>query len=474
MTHSEKTIIVCGDGLAGLMTTLALTRSLGDTHRIVLIAEPEPLQRVVYGSTTAPAAYDFLRMLGLNEPSLFMGTSTSFAWGTEYNNWPGATTKWVQCHHQPFPILAGVPLQHHLTRNKRALSPLLIGAVASTKGKFAHPPEDKAHPLSRAEYGYQFSALEWSHLIRTALSGVRAEIVNEKIASVEAEDGEISGLVLNSGETVSGDLYLDCTGVDRKLFSALGVPFEQSRELLIQSREQQVRGLGPPYRVVEANASGWRSQTHLQNSVLQLSVTDAQSADEGDAYPVGRVQDGWTGNCIALGASAASQEPLTSGPMVMLQRDIERLLDLIPTGSDTTVERKEFNRRFNDDVAHAAMFTDAFYQGVSESHDRFWQAAHEAAQSAKLNRKTTQFKSRGVLAKFDLEPFNDEDWIVLHYGLGHQAKRYDLQAENASKSDIDQQLNSMTIAIEQTVTRMPPHEVYVNNMKRYFEKQKYA
>ncbi|MEL7110335.1 MAG: tryptophan 7-halogenase [Pseudomonadota bacterium] len=474
MAQSRKTIIICGDGLAGLMTARALDAALSDAFRIILVSVPEPHQEIVYGSTTSPTAYEFLRMLELSEPVLFTRTSTSFCWGTQYRNWPGATPAWMQCHHQPFPALAGVPLQHHLTRNQRDLSPLLISAAAAGQGKFAHPPEDRTHPLSRAEYGYQFSASEWGRLLKAQLSQTRVELKSGPIGNVLKENGEISKLVLAAGETLAGDMYIDCTGAERTLLSSLNVAFEAARRLRVQSQIQPVQGLGPPCKIVEANATGWRSQTHLQNSVSQIIVTAETDAQAPGAYTIGRVSEAWTGNCVAIGASAATQDPLTVAPMVMLQRDIERLLELIPVGSDAAVERNEFNRRFEDDVTHSGLFSDAFYLNVRDEIDPFWTVANAASTSDKLNRKRTQFESRGVLAKYDLEPFNDEDWIVLHHGLGHRAKRYDLQIESVSQAEMDQQLDLMAGAIEQTVSRMPPHHMYVSNMKRYFEKQQYA
>lgn len=473
MAQAVRKIIVCGGGLAGLLTARALSMGLSKDTQITLISSAERQHNIVYGSTTEPTAYEFLRNLDLSEPVLFTKTSTSFSWGTQYRNWPGAPVDWIQCHQQPFPILSGVPLQHHLTRNNRPLSPLMIAAAAAIEGKFAHPPEDRAHPLSRAEYGYQFSANEWARLVREDLIDSRIQSVTAAIKTIQIKRGEVTGIELASGETISGDLYIDCTGMERRLFERLDLEFSVSRTLNVIARNLVAQGLGAPCKTVEATQTGWRSQTHLQNSVLQLRVEDDHEANEDNTVKIGQVREAWVGNCVAVGASAATQDPLTSAPMVMLQRDIERLLELIPVGSDFSVERKEFNRRFENDVAHTGLFASAFYHKRGDPSS-FWAKASDSAFSEKLHRKTIQFKSRGVLAKYDLEPFNDEDWTILHHGLGHQAQRFDLQVESANRSAIDQQLNAMARDIEQTVARMPPHHVYVNNMKRYFEKQKYA
>ena len=474
MQRSELKIVVCGGGLAGRMTALALEGALGTQYEIVLIDDGHANDAdIVYGSVTSPTAYDFLRGLGLDEPVLFSNSNTSFSFGTQYYDWPGVSADWVQCHHQILPFLDGVPLQHHLTRNQRQVSPLLISGLAARQGKFAHPPEENTNPLSRAEYGYQFAADEWARLLETKLSRTRVTRVASQIANVSTDQGEIRGVALSSGDAITGDIYVDCTGLKRQLMSAIGASFNTSRKIALKQAVQPADPLGPPCRKVRANANGWSAQVFLQNEVQTLTVERGDDATNSMLCELGHQDAGWVGNAVAIGAAASVHDPLTPGPMVMLQRDIERLLDLVPISSDVSMERREFNRRRIDDSMHTDMFADAFYVS-NVAPAPFWRDANAAAQSEGLKRKIVQFESRGVLAKYDLEPFNDEDWMILHHGMGRHAARYDLQADASPKLKIDQQLDGMSRAIEQLVARMPPHHLYVANMKRYFEKQQYA
>ena len=474
MQRSEFKIVICGGGLAGLMTALALGSALGKQYEITLIDDRTAADADIgYGSVTSPTAYDFLRGLGLDEPRLFSKSATSFSFGTDYVDWPGTSQSWTQCHHQILPLLDGVPLQQHLTRNQRPLAPLLISGIAARQGKFAHPPEDPDNPLSRAEYGYQFSVTEWAHLLTEFLPASRVKRLEVQVQSVTVERGKISELVLASGETVAGDLFIDCSGPHRLLATALKVSFEGSRTISLTHTEQATDTIGLPCRSVTANAEGWVAQTHLQNSVHMLRVGHASDPSAATTLKLGGLTWAWVDNMVAIGIAASAHDPLTPGPMVMLQRDIERLLDLVPITLDFEIERREYNRRYQDDLAHTNMFADAFYIS-NEEQSAFWSDAKAASHSEGLSRKIVQFESRGILAKYDLEPFNDEDWTILHHGLGRRAARYDLQADASPKPMIDQQLDAMSRAIEQLVARMPPHHLYVANMKRYFEKQQYV
>ena len=474
MQRSEFKIVICGGGLAGLMTVLALRGALSSDYQITLIDEGQDANDdIVYGSVTLPTAYDFLRGLGLDEPFLFSRSATSFSFGTHYVEWPGTEMDWVQCHHQILPLIAGIPLQHHLTRNQQRLAPLLVSGVAARQGKFAHPPDDPSNPLSRAEYGYQFSVREWVRLLAEKVANTNVLRHAAEITSVQADDSGVSYVDLASGETLSADLFIDCTGPRRKLTAAANGAFSVTRKFSVAHSVQPTSQLGPPCRRVTASPNGWSGQTYLQNAVHTLSVQTETGMADAITCMLGSSDAAWKGNVVSIGAAASVLDPLTPGPMVMLQRDIERLLDLIPVARSFEMEQREFNRRFKDDVAHTNTFADAFYLKTS-SDTPFWTTAEEAARTPDLVRKITQFESRGVLAKYDLEPYNDEDWTILHHGLGRRATRYDLQTEGTAKPDIDEQLNGMSRAIEQLVARMPPHHVYVTNMKRYFEKQNYA
>ena len=476
MLKSDKTIIIYGSGLAAQMTAIALANGLSDAYRIVLANEPaDTPEDIFYGSVTAPSGYDFYRSLGLDEPTLFMKSSTSFSFGTQYKNWPSRNGGWAQCHHQPLPLLAGVPLQHHLVRNAVDLQPLLISAVAMQNGKFAHPPEDASVPLSRAEYGYQFDVQEWTKLLTAIVEASRVEIVSDTIDHVASDAGEIVGLRSSSGETLEADLYVDCSGPARRCLSALSKNFHVARNLSAAQTRQSAAQLGPPAREVEASSHGWTSRTFLQDGVATLNIThsDARSAADDNVHcALGRVESAWAGNCVAIGHAAGVVEPLTPAPMMLLQRDIERLLELIPVSADMTAERQEFNRRFDDDFMHTEMFANAFFANDTHSKSAYWDEAAANARTESLERKIAQFESRGLLVKYDLEPFNDEDWTILHNGMGRQTARYDLQVERIARSETQKQLSGMKQAIEHLVTRMPPHHLYVANMKRYLEKQK--
>ncbi|MHA7900107.1 MAG: tryptophan 7-halogenase [Henriciella sp.] len=469
-------IVVCGDGFAAAMTAMGLLRALPSNYAIHRVRSGNSTKAdILYGSVTAPSAYDFLRKLGLDEPALFTRSGTSFCYGTWYQNWLGGRS-WMQGYAQPFQNIAGVPLVHHLTRAELPLEPVLVSAQAALKGRFAHPPEDPNVPLSRAEYGYQFSVAEWTRLLEAEIAKSSITTFGTPLARIDFDDFGHGAVRLESGEVLKTDLIVDCTGPERRALSEFGGKFVENRSIFSSSTRAAATELGWPHRIVEADPYGWTSKTHLQQAIdtVRVQSMDAPRDMPGIEFALGSVDVAWIGNCVAIGQAACALEPLTPAPMILLQRDIERLLELIPLSDDSNAERREFNRRFKDDVDHAALFQGAFYCAEQEPRSDFWSLAATSAQSPKLKRKVAQFENRGVLVRFDLEPFNDEDWTILHFGLGRRPRHYDLQAQQLSEAQARTELARMRQAIEQMVPRMPPHHLYVANMKKYFEKRNYA
>lgn len=468
----RQTIIICGGELAGCLTAAHLSKQLGSSHRIVLLPNVGSSGfDYMYGGATAPTAYEFFRSIGLDEPNLIQNTSTSFSLGTRIQSWPKSSSDWVLCHHLPLPALHAVPFQHHMARVGADLQDLLVSASAAKAGKFAHPPQDPKVPLSRAEYGYQFDPGEIVDLLKQKLSHSAVEIRLEPVTRIDAYEGAISSISLETGEQLRGDLYVDCTGPDRELLKVLCIPFQSDRTVSLHATSESSARLGPAARELVASESGWEIKTHLQGRTNHLQIS-SQEAD--NALSIGRIKAGWLGNCVAIGSSAYVMEPLTPAPMMLLQADIERLLELIPVTNDCDMERKEYNRRFEDDVSHARLFQDALLITKGAYQTPYWEDALASARSEALERKIAQFEHRGLLVKYDLESFKDEDWLILHDGMGRSPSRFDRQVERVALQDTQRQLSGLQSAISQIVSRMPPHHEYVVNLKRYLEKQNHG
>ncbi len=473
-------IAICGAGLAGYMTAAALSRHLPATTQITLVVvDDRPAADIFYGSVTAPSAYAFNLSMGVAEPRLVLDSNTIFSLGTYYRDWGGAGRSWVQGFQLPLPILNGVQFHQYLTRMEiYDLEPFLVSAEAAKRGAFAHPPDNNRHPLSRAEYGYQLDAASYAELFAAVVRTSSARIINAGVAAVECGPEGITGLHLSDGQNLVADLYIDATGPDATLLSRIGGRRLGERRLNATLNRGPSDAPRAAIRTLSGRDFGWQSTTSVCGAVDQLTVFTEE--DEASALaalggtPVVRASAGfgsqehaWIGNCAAVGQAAAMIEPLTPAPLMLLQADIQRLLALIPLSGDMAMESREYNRQAGADYGHAELFRRALFATTPIDRSAYWRAATAQPIDARLERKIEQFLSRGLLVSYDLEPFTPEDWVILHYGMGRRPVRRDRLVDQVPAAEVDTYLASLRRDIVAAAARMPAHDTYRADLKRF-------
>ncbi len=480
-------IAICGGGLAGHMCAVGLSHVLPSNINITFIETPNADNKdMLYGTVAAPETYAFLLSLGISEPELLFKTGTNFSLGTQYRNWGAKARTWVQSFHLPLPIFDGVDFHHYAVRYHRQtgrpvrLEPYIMSVQAACRGVFAHPPSERKIPLADVEYGYNYAPEEWAGLFAPHASCNRLHNIQSGIETVKFSGDRISSIKLTNGRSIEADLYIDCTGDAAKLSSKTARVWLGRRQLQVSAGMTQSPENGRVCRVVTGSEHGWTSETPLRTGVHYLDVCErgAKAASRQNHssignrsvdVTIGRAEAPWRGNCLALGLSAAILEPLTTAPMTLLQRDVNRLLELIPLTPDMRVESREYNRRFKDDYTHAGLFQRAFFACSENMTPNYWRAAQSEPMCEKLMAKIQQFKSRGALVQYDHEPFNPQEWTMLHFGLGHIPERYDVLADRMPLERLEKTLDQMRMAILRTAEKMPPHEVYMSNLLKYLK-----
>lgn len=484
MSRIER-IVVCGGGLAAHMTAAALARQLPPSIEITWLNRRDSRDSdLFFGGVTPPTAYSFNLGAAVTEPKLILDTDTTFSWGTHFLRWGADNRSWVQCSHLPLPIVGGVLFHHHLWRQGiHEVEPFLLPAVAARHGVFAHPTQQGPKPLARSEYGYQFNPYSYGVPFAAAAQALRVKVNPAEVSEVECREGAITALHLAGGQVLNADLFVDCTGPDAELLTQLGAQFVGGRRLRAALSQQAVERTGPPCRTLTPGEFGWQSETSLQASVARLTVYSPESESEALAahasppqhsgeITLGRRTQAWIGNCVAVGHAAEAHEPVTHAPMLLLQRQIERLLTLVPCTPDMSVERREFNRQSALDHTHAEIFNRALFATKPSFESPYWRAACAEPVDEKLTQKISQFESRGALVAFDLEPFNAEDWTILHLGMGRRAARYDRIADRVPAADVQPMLAAMPREMENLVKTMPTHHEYMINLTRFLKQKK--
>ena len=193
------------------------------------------------------------------------------------------------------------------------------------------------------------------------------KVIDGRVIGVDTSDGKIKQLNLQNGGTVSGDLYIDCTGFKRLLTSALGYPWIDADELSNDSAmvcqipyDDQDR---PLYRISEvtvlaAMKQGWRFRVPLQhrsgNGYIFNSRTVTNENDLVDEFAStlaltakdfriirwspGRYEYPARANCVALGLAQGFTDPYDANNLNLTTRLIMTMIDHCDTDKVTWIE----------------------------------------------------------------------------------------------------------------------------------------
>lgn len=482
-------LVIYGGGLAAEMCVAALSHLLPTDIAIVHIkTNGSHSSDIFFGTVTSQSIYDFLLNIGVSEPEILLETQTAFSLGTHYQNWGAEKREWIQSFHTPLPLFDGVGFHHFLKRRQKQTSekiPLenyIMSVQAAKKNVFAHPPEGKNNPLKTVEYGYHFSPEDWRNFFAARNRKGRAEIIENEISKTDIIQHQIGAIHLNAGEKIEADLFIDCSTKGALISKISNESGNVSGNLTAFASYVTSQKPGSICRSLHGADFGWRSETSLQNALMELTVflpEDRGKAllehkslkfTEANLTLFKRIEP-WTGNCVAMGQAAATMEPLTPAPIILLQNDIERILELFPVSQDMTVEQREYNRRFNDNYDHMALFSQAFFKTHASTQSPYWSERLSNFEDERLDIKITQFESRGILVQYDYEPFSAEDWTMLHFGMGRIPKRYDPLAEKIAAPQIEQKLEQIKKAINMMANKMPPNHIYMSGLLKYLRKK---
>ncbi len=482
-------IVIYGHSIAAFISALTIHNTLADHVTLSLIIPTDQAHSdILYGGMSTPDAYNLHLAMDISEPELFQQTNSSFSFGTHYQNWNQGQFDWVQAFSLPFTSHYGVDFHQVLLKHKQNLQAYLVGAQSALHEKFAHPPQNQpASPLSRAEYGYNFDYQNYAQFLLNKIKLKKIRLIQSDLIEAKVAGELITSLQLNNASCIKADLFIDCSGTDAKLMSALGVKkrvhSQINLSLLTNENDTQMK----PCNIVSGHMNAWQSTLYLQNSSQILhAVNTGNSAKETSAEnessantvasisaDIGEQERAWVGNCVAISLSAAVLEPFSNAPFRLLKLDIERLLELIPISNNMRMEQKEYNRRYWLDVQHAKLFNLALTDtrhSLQHEHSTYNQVLDTDTQ-ALLDRKLVQYLHRGLMVAYDFEPFNNEDWIILHFGMRRSPRRLDSQCDNIDNSNVKQHLLLTKNAIAAMVPKMPPCSLYTQKFLNYLKRQ---
>jgi tryptophan halogenase len=487
---TDRTIVIVGGGTAGWMAAAALARFLPAGSHIRLI-ESDAIGTVGVGEATIPQIRLFNAGLGIDEDDFIRETQGTFKLGIEFADWSGAGSRYIHAFGTIGRGLGLVPFHHYWLRHRAeggtsGLWDYSASAQAAAGNSFARDLGRPELPSGIA-WAFQFDAGLYAAFLRR-YAEVRGVVRTEGQVvdvSLHGESGAIDSVMLDSGEQVRGDLFLDCSGFRGLLIEqALKAGYDDWSNLLPCDRALAVpsANAGPltPYTRATAREAGWQWRIPLQHrtgnglvycsafldddKAADLLLANLDGAPLADPKPLrfvtGKRRRAWVKNCVAIGLAAGFMEPLESTSIHLIQSAIARLLQLMPGKHIAEADVVEYNRQTDREWLAVRDFLVLHYHANGRD-EPFWRGCREMAIPDSLRHRMELFRANGRLFREGEELFAKVGWLQVLLGQGVDPAGHDPLAGALKPGELDNFLTLARRHAAQVAGRMPAHEDFI-------------
>lgn len=487
-----QSVVIVGGGTAGWMSAALLSKLFGRALDIRLV-ESDEIGIVGVGEATIPQIRNFNGTLGIDENEFVRETQGSFKLGIQFVDWLREGHSYLHA----FGLVGGRDLglvqfyQYWLRLNQAGqadpLGAYTFNTIAAQQNKFMRPLDRPNSPLGSIAYAFHFDAGLYARYLRRNCEAAGVVRTEGKIVDVQlnAETGFVESLRLASGEIISGDLYLDCSGFRGLLIEqALKTGYEDWSRWLPVNRALAVPCGSTadlhPYTRSTARSAGWQWRIPLQHRTGNGYVycSDFISDDEAAAtllanldgkaladprplrFVTGMRKQFWNKNVVAIGLSSGFLEPLESTSIHFIQSSLAKLIALFPDRGFDPVTIAEFNRQTQFEYQRSRDFIILHYRATERS-GALWQQMREMQIPDTLTQKIELFRESAAVHREHEELFSEISWIQVLLGQNIIPKRYHPMVDLLSDADLKNMVDGTRRVLDNSAALLPSHADYI-------------
>lgn len=417
-----RRIVIVGGGSAGWMAAAFLSKVFGlekGCPYTITVVESQEVPPIGVGEATIHTMRQFLSAAGVQEGNFLSATDAILKHGILFRDWYGSGTSSTgrdQYFHsfENYPPIAPELLVNHWlnARHRGACTDrydLWSGVQSGLAAGNVSPKDWQAKPYEGiVPYGYHLDANKFAHFLKgtAVLRGV-AHIVRHITGVRINEGGNIEALLLDNEGVVEGDFFIDCSGFAAVLMSKLGAKFISYSNKLFVDRavtariEKNDHGYVPrPYTTATARDAGWTfdidlsgrtgfgyifSSAHIQTEEAERRFRSWLESDQMNVRvnhlgtKVGRLEEAWISNCLAIGLSAGFLEPLESTGLYFIELALRLFVDYIDLDDLQVPLRAQYNRIVSKIFDESAAFILLHYILTTRNDTPFWRDVQAAS-----------------------------------------------------------------------------------------------
>ena len=488
-----RTVVIVGGGTAGWMAAATMGRFLNNGYTRTVLIESEEIGIVGVGEATIPPILNFNKMLGINENEFLAATKGSFKLGIEFVDWGKIGDRYFHPFGGYGREIHGVNfhqfyLRERARRRMPDISVYCMSAVAAMHGKMARPSPDAKSPIRDLTYAYHFDASLYARYLRDYAEQAGVTRIEGKIVETlrNSGNGHVDAVRLENGETVAGDLFIDCSGFRGLLIEqALETGYEDWSQWLPNDRAWAVPTENPtelaPYTRATAHKGGWQWRIPLQHRTgngmvysskfwsddeardALLANLDSKPLDEPRQirFVTGRRKQSWNKNVIAIGLASGFIEPLESTSIHLIQNAISMLIALFPDRRFLDVERDQFNRVMKDKYEDIRNFIVLHFNATTRDDSPYWDYLRtmEIPEELAITLDLWRAKGRTFREGFDL--FGITSWVAVLLGQNIWPDGHDPIADAMDENRVGEQMERMRQGYLQTAQAMPTQREFL-------------
>lgn len=468
MSEQIREIVILGGGSAGWLTAAVLAAdhdtASGTGLRITLIESPD-VATIGVGEGTWPTMRDTLRRTGVTETDFIRECDGAFKQGSKFARWTRDHED--DYYYHPFVLPQGY-LETNVVAGWLERSEVPFGKLVSFQPHLCEAgkaPKQFSTPeyAAVANYAYHLDAGKLGVFMRKhCIERLGVRHVSDHMTAVNTHDnGDIASLQTRNNGAITGDLFIDCSGMRALLIGQhYGVEIDSQKHVLFNDRAiaLQVPYAEPDWPIAcqtisTAQSSGWiwdiglqtrRGVGHVYSST---HTTDDAAAEELRRYVVatgGREQDvytlpkitikpgfrrrSWHRNCLAIGLASGFMEPLEASSLVLVELAAGMLSDQMPaTRAAMDIVAARYNDAFSYRWERVVDFLKLHYVLTQRGDTDYWRDNCRSESIPERLRELLELWRYQPPSRYDLyrveEVFPSASYQYILYGMGFKPDR---------------------------------------------------
>jgi len=457
-------IVIVGGGTAGWMAAGYFSKYYDPTD--ITVIESPRISKIGVGESVTPHVNDFFEEIGIDRHDWMQKTGSVYKLANKFTNWkynkgefeyfsftyPTSSDKF-------FKDVTQVITKEDFTNTEMKTTDYFLSLIQEENLKFDKYFNPQYHYMEKnvSPFFYKDCLLNtpysYSQHINAELAGsyIRDYIaiprgvnhIVSDVKDVKTKKNNIEHIVLDNGNQINGDLFLDCTGFHKVLINNMHWPEKLYKDNKIDSawvcqtdysnQENEMKN----YTESIAEPYGWRFKIGLYHRMGNGYCFSREHIDPDAAldYFTSKINVGnasprliqWQpkrltkfgeGNLAAVGLSCGFIEPLEANQLYTIVTSIRRLNSVIRNFLDTdNLDFAQYNEKMGHTIDDIADFILVHYTLSSRTDTVFWQDMQLLGD--RLNHKSLLYKKykdkknsmQGAITGFTLFP--DYMWAQL-------------------------------------------------------------